>query len=90
MDLLTRGGEEANDSAVGVADEMVSGIEALRDPRRMLLEVDAGCGVRRLEARPLEDDEIHGAGDLAPLLAPGGAAADDASVDEDDSLHCCH
>ncbi len=85
----TRGCEEADDAAVGVADEVVAVCEPLRDPVRVRLEVDvldrAGG-----ESWSLEDDELGLAEDRPTLLAPGRAAADDAPVDEHDTFHRCH
>jgi hypothetical protein len=72
-----------------VAHEVVALLETLRDPLRVRLEVDRFERPRR-EARPLEHHELGLLGDRAALLAPGGAAADDAPVDEDDALHSCH
>ena len=42
------------------------------------------------EAAARANHELGLLGDRAALLAPGGAAADDAPVDEDDALHSCH
>ncbi len=68
---------------------MVAFPELLHEPVRLVVEVDI---LRRSgrKAGSFEDDQLGAFDAGAPLLAPRRAAADDASVDEDDALHRCH
>jgi hypothetical protein len=70
-------------------DEVIALHEALREPFRMPFEVDRLERPGR-EAGSLDHHELRLVRHRATLLAPGGAAADDAPVDEDDALHRCH
>ena len=72
-----------------MTDEVVAFPELLHEPVRLVVEVDI---LRRSgrKAGSFEDDQLGAFDAGAPLLAPRRAAADDASVDEDDALHRCH
>ena len=74
--------QERDHAPVGVADQVVAGLQPRRDPVRMALEVDRVV-LLVAEPRALEDDELgRRRVDRAPLLAPRRAAADDAAVHE--------
>ena len=80
--------QERDHAPVGVADQVVAGLQPRRDPGGMALEVDRVV-LLVAEPRPLEDDELGRRGvDRAPLLAPGRAAADDAAVHEHEPGRC--
>jgi hypothetical protein len=80
------GCQQRDDASVGMPDEVVTRLDQAGHEDRVRLEVDAldvgvGC-----EPRTLQDDELEAIGQRA-LSRPGASPADDAAVDEDDSLH---
>ena len=81
-----RGGEEADDPAVGVAAEMVATLQQRREPAGVGLEVDALGRRAAREAGPVEDDEVEPLPELA-LAAPRRRAVRDGAVDEHETGH---
>jgi hypothetical protein len=72
-----------------VPDEVVARREPLGDPAGVTLEVDV---LRRVGRKPgtFQNDQLEARNVGSAKLAPGRTTADDASVDEDESLHRCH
>ena len=80
------GGEQGDDAAVRVPDEVVAGLEEVGNEPRVRLEVDSCHRRVRREAGTVEHDELEPLGKW-PLRRPGRAAVHDAPVDEHDPLH---
>jgi hypothetical protein len=69
-----------------MADEVVAGLEAVRDQPRVDLEVDALDGRVGWEAGALKDDELEALRERL-LRPPREGAADHAAVHENEPVH---
>jgi hypothetical protein len=69
-----------------MSTEMIIRREALGDPGRLLLEVDALFGRVRRVAGSVEHDQLV-VDSEGTLCRPGGIAVTNAAVNEDESFH---
>jgi hypothetical protein len=77
---------QGDHASVRMPTEMITTREALGDPGRLLLEVDALFGTVRRVAGPVEHDQLV-VDSEGTLCRPGGLAVANAAVNEDESFH---
>src|SRR5262249_50294676 len=81
-----RCGEQRDDTAVRMADQVVTGLEELGDQVGVRREVDARDGRIGREARTLDEHELEPSRQCL-LAPPGPPSPHDAAVDENTPLH---